>query len=48
MVVAVTGWGQPQDVQCARDAGFDQHMVKPIDPIALLRLISGRMTESGG
>jgi signal transduction histidine kinase len=45
-LVAVTGWGQPQDVERAREAGFDQHMVKPMDPNALARLISSRVAES--
>jgi signal transduction histidine kinase len=45
-LVAVTGWGQPQDVERARQAGFDQHMVKPMDPNALARLISSRVAES--
>jgi CheY-like chemotaxis protein len=48
MVVAVTGWGQPQDVQSAQHAGFDQHMVKPIDPAVLARLIRSRVAASGG
>ena len=39
-VVAVTGWGQPEDVRCAKDAGFDHHLVKPIDMAALSQLIS--------
>jgi PAS domain S-box-containing protein len=30
-LVAVTGWGQDADVQRSRDAGFDLHMVKPVD-----------------
>ncbi|HKY93415.1 MAG TPA: response regulator, partial [Nevskiaceae bacterium] len=29
-LVAVTGYGQPDDVQKARQAGFDRHLVKPI------------------
>ncbi|HEX2547230.1 MAG TPA: response regulator [Ramlibacter sp.] len=45
-VVAVTGWGQPQDVQSAKDAGFDHHMVKPLDVDALLRVIGERAAES--
>jgi CheY-like chemotaxis protein len=38
-IVAVTGWGQPQDVQRSRDAGFDHHLVKPIDIDKLTALI---------
>jgi CheY-like chemotaxis protein len=32
VLVAVTGWGQPDDRNRARDAGFDRHLVKPVDP----------------
>ncbi len=39
-IVAVTGWGQPQDVARALQAGFDQHFVKPVDPGALLGLVT--------
>ena len=39
-LVAITGWGQPQDVQKATDAGFDRHMVKPMEVNALLQLIA--------
>jgi signal transduction histidine kinase len=45
-VVAVTGWGQPQDVQSALDAGFDRHMVKPVDINVLMELISAAAPES--
>ena len=29
LLVAVTGWGQPEDRRRTRDAGFDHHLVKP-------------------
>jgi CheY-like chemotaxis protein len=29
LLVAVTGWGQPEDRQRTRAAGFDEHVVKP-------------------
>jgi len=32
MLVAVTGWGQEGDRAQARAAGFDRHLVKPVDP----------------
>ncbi|HET9576465.1 MAG TPA: ATP-binding protein [Usitatibacter sp.] len=32
MLVAVTGWGQEDDRKRAREAGFDRHLVKPVDP----------------
>jgi PAS domain S-box-containing protein len=38
-LVAVTGYGQDTDKRKSRDAGFDAHLVKPIDLGALIRLI---------
>ncbi len=35
-IVACTGWGSQADIERARDAGFDHHMVKPIDPDLLI------------
>ncbi len=45
-LVAVTGWGQPQDVQKAREAGFDRHMVKPLDIDELVKLIDARLAAT--
>jgi CheY-like chemotaxis protein len=39
-LVAVTGWGQERDKLRAREAGFDHHFTKPIDPNVLLDLVS--------
>lgn len=39
-LIAVTGWGQPEDTQRARSAGFDRHLVKPIDPAEVDRLLN--------
>jgi CheY-like chemotaxis protein len=30
-IVALTGWGQEQDRTRTREAGFDRHLVKPVD-----------------
>ncbi len=35
LIVAASGWGQPEDRERTRDAGFDAHLVKPIGPQAL-------------
>lgn len=40
VVVAVTGWGQAQDKQRALDAGFDAHLTKPVDPMALGKVLA--------
>jgi CheY-like chemotaxis protein len=39
-MVALTGYGQPEDQQRALDAGFDVHMTKPVD-VALLQHLIG-------
>lgn len=39
-IFALTGWGQPADRQRTREAGFDQHLLKPVDFEALLTLLS--------
>ena len=39
-IVALTGWGQDQDRRTAREAGFDDHLVKPVDPQTLRQAIS--------
>jgi CheY-like chemotaxis protein len=41
LLVAVTGWGQAADRQRSQDAGFDAHLVKPVDIPALEQVIAG-------
>ncbi|HEX5047571.1 MAG TPA: PAS domain S-box protein [Gammaproteobacteria bacterium] len=38
-LVAVTGWGQEEDRRKSREAGFDAHLVKPVDRDALAELL---------
>jgi CheY-like chemotaxis protein len=38
-LVAVTGWGEPEDKQRAAAAGFDHHLTKPVDVDVLERLL---------
>jgi CheY-like chemotaxis protein len=42
LLVAQTGWGQDDDRQKTASAGFDAHLVKPVDLDALLRLLNER------
>ena len=42
LLVAITGWGQPSDRQRAHAAGFDEHLVKPVNIDALQRLLAQR------
>ena len=40
MLVALTGWGQEEDRRRTKLAGFDYHLVKPVEPDALQELLS--------
>ena len=40
-LVAVTGYGQEQDRKNSRQAGFDHHLVKPVDMAALEKILAG-------
>ncbi|MEP7301841.1 MAG: ATP-binding protein [Caldimonas sp.] len=40
LLVALTGWGQDHDRLRTRAAGFDHHLVKPVDVSALLELLA--------
>jgi CheY-like chemotaxis protein/two-component sensor histidine kinase len=40
LLVALTGWGRDSDRDRATDAGFDAHLVKPADQLALSALIA--------
>jgi len=39
LLLAQTGWGQDEDRRASAAAGFDAHLVKPVDTQALLRLL---------
>ena len=39
-LIALTGWGQERDRREAIEAGFDQHLVKPVDTEVLLKRLS--------
>ena len=41
LIVALTGWGQEKDRRLSRQAGFDHHLVKPVEPEALQALLAG-------
>jgi PAS domain S-box-containing protein len=41
-IVAVTGWGQEGDRERSREAGFDLHLVKPVDANELSRALNDR------
>jgi CheY-like chemotaxis protein len=41
-IVATTGWGQDEDRRRTADAGFDRHLVKPIDIASLREVLAGQ------
>jgi PAS domain S-box-containing protein len=46
-LVALTGWGQPADLRRSREAGFDDHLVKPVEPERLLEIVrEGRPSDA--
>jgi CheY-like chemotaxis protein len=40
-LVALTGYGRPEDRRRAQEAGFEIQLVKPIEPEDLMRLLAG-------
>ena len=46
LLIALTGWGQEQDQQRSRAAGFDHHLVKPPDIDKLRDLLTDRFEPS--
>jgi PAS domain S-box-containing protein len=40
-IIALTGYGQEHDRKRSRHAGFDDHLVKPVDPKRVLAIIDG-------
>jgi PAS domain S-box-containing protein len=41
VIIALSGWGQEEDRRRSKSAGFNFHMVKPVDPAALEKLLAG-------
>jgi len=46
VLVALTGWGQDDDKRKSQDAGFDFHLVKPVDPEEIEKLLAGLKSET--
>ena len=46
LLIALTGYGQEHDRLRAREAGFDVHLVKPLDPAELSRALSSAEQHS--
>ena len=41
LMIAITGWGQDIDRRKSQEAGFDHHLVKPVDTRAITELMNG-------
>jgi PAS domain S-box-containing protein len=47
LLIAMTGWGQDEDRRRTVEAGFDAHLVKPVDPQTLMRLLTELRVMAG-
>ena len=45
-IIALTGWGQTEDRKRSLEAGFDHHLVKPMDPVVLEALLTKLQTQA--
>ena len=41
VLIALTGWSQEEDKRLSIEAGLDAHLVKPVVPAALEKLLAG-------
>ena len=46
VLIALTGWGQEQDKQAAKAAGFDEHLTKPVDPDDVERMLDALLRDA--
>jgi CheY-like chemotaxis protein len=46
ILIALTGWGQPEHVEKSRLAGFDEHLTKPVEVDALLQRLANLKTRA--
>jgi two-component system CheB/CheR fusion protein len=47
IIIAVTGYGQPQDRAKSREAGFDHHLTKPVEFPGLRQLLKATTSRAG-
>ncbi len=45
VLAALTGYGQDEDRRRSREAGFDHHLVKPVEPAALEKILAGLRSD---
>jgi two-component system CheB/CheR fusion protein len=46
ILIALTGYGRPKDREAVKDAGFDEHLIKPLKPDELARALRRRVDGS--
>jgi signal transduction histidine kinase len=46
VLIALTGWGDEEDRRKSEEAGFNYHLVKPVDPVTLSNLLDTLETQS--
>jgi CheY-like chemotaxis protein len=46
LLVALTGYGTPEDARLAREAGFDVHLVKPVEAAELVKIFDRHVQQS--
>jgi PAS domain S-box-containing protein len=46
-LIALTGYGQAEDARRAHEAGFDLHIVKPVDPERLADVLAAAVIDNG-
>jgi CheY-like chemotaxis protein len=44
-LLAITGWGHPDDVARAKAAGFNEHLTKPVDADNVVRLLAKYLSD---
>jgi CheY-like chemotaxis protein len=47
VMAALTGWGQQEDRRRTAEAGFDHHLVKPPEPVAVASVLAGLKSARG-
>jgi len=47
VILALTGYGQPEDKARAKAAGFTDHLTKPVDPRLVMAMVKSHTTQSG-
>src|SRR6185312_4594090 len=44
-LIAMSGYGQPEDIRRSKEAGFDRHLIKPVDPSRLANALRDIRSE---